>query len=117
LSSQKVVRLSSSFALRGGKNPRNSFAHFQKEDISKLIDEQKAARKAKNKEISSVRMKIKHVIGRVKNFKIVAGKYRNRRKRLLLRFNPVCGIVNFERALGSSFCCNSNDGRALLADF
>jgi len=70
-----------------------------KEDISKLSEEQKAARKATNRKISSVRMKIEHVIGRVKNFKIVAEKYRNRRKRLLLRFNLICGIVNFQRYL------------------
>jgi len=70
-----------------------------KADIAKLSDEQKAARKLKNKAISSVRMKIEHIIGRVKNFKIVAEKYRNRRKRLLLRFNLICAIVNYENSL------------------
>ena len=70
-----------------------------KEDIAKLSEEQQAARKSTNKKISSVRMKIEHVIGRVKTFKIVAEKYRNRRKRLLLRFNLICGIVNFEKRL------------------
>jgi ppGpp synthetase/RelA/SpoT-type nucleotidyltranferase len=69
-----------------------------KEDIAKLSEEQKATRKASNKKISSIRMKIEHVIGRVKVFKIIAEKYRNRRKRLLLRFNLICGIVNFERS-------------------
>ena len=68
-----------------------------KEDIAKLSEEQKATRKATNKKISSVRMKIEHVIGRVKNFKIVAERYRNRLKRLLLRFNLICGIVNYEK--------------------
>ena len=71
-----------------------------KEDIAKLSDEKKATRKAENKAISSVRMKIEHVIGKVKNFKIVAERYRNRLKRLLLRFNLICGIVNFEKRLG-----------------
>jgi len=70
-----------------------------KEDIAKLSEEQKASRKARNKQISSRRMKIEHIIGRVKIFKIVAEKYRNRRKRLLLRFNLICGIVNFEKCL------------------
>jgi len=69
-----------------------------KDDIAKLSDEKKATRKAENKAISSVRMKIEHVIGRVKNFKIVAERYRNRLKRLLLRFNLICGIVNFEKS-------------------
>jgi hypothetical protein len=72
-----------------------------KEDIAKLSEEQRATRKATNKKISSIRMKIEHVIGRVKNFKIVAEKYRNQRKRLLLRFNLICGIVNFENRLVS----------------
>ena len=70
-----------------------------KEDIAKLSDEQKAMRKARNKAISSIRMKIEHVIGRVKVFKIIAERYRNRRKRLGLRFNLICGIVNYENCL------------------
>jgi hypothetical protein len=64
-----------------------------------LSEEQRATRKATNKKISNIRMKIEHVIGRVKNFKIVAEKYRNQRKRLLLRFNLICGIVNFQKLL------------------
>ena len=70
-----------------------------KEDISKLSEEQQAIRKATNKAISSIRMKIEHVIGRVKNFKIVAERYRNRLKRLLLRFNLICAIVNYEKLI------------------
>ena len=68
-----------------------------KADIEKLSDEKKASRKADNKKIASQRMKIEHIIGRVKRFKIVAERYRNQRKRLLLRFNLICGIVNFEK--------------------
>lgn len=70
-----------------------------KEDIAKLSDEESALRKTKNKAISSIRMKIEHVIGRIKNFKIVAERYRNRLKRLLLRFNLICGIVNYEKII------------------
>ena len=70
-----------------------------KEDIAKLSEEKKATRKAENKAISNVRMKIEHIIGLIKNFKIVAERYRNRLKRLLLRFNLICGIVNFEKRL------------------
>jgi len=68
-----------------------------KADIDKLSNEQKATRKADNKKIASRRMKIEHVIGRIKIFKIVAERYRNHLKRLLLRFNLICGILNFER--------------------
>jgi len=71
-----------------------------KADIDKLSDEQKASRKQTNKEIAGVRMKIEHIVGRIKRFKIVAEKYRNRLKRLLLRFNLICGIVNYEKAGG-----------------
>jgi len=74
--------------------------HYRKlscEDISKLSDAEKAVRKARHKEISSIRMNIEqHIIGRVKNFKIVTEKYRNKLKRLLQRFNLICGIVNYE---------------------
>jgi len=80
-----------------------------KEDIAKLSDEQKSVRKETNKKISSIRMKIEHIIGRVKNFKIVAEKYRNQRKRLLLRFNLFCGIVNFENCLIAYFRYYLND--------
>jgi len=67
-----------------------------KEDIAKLSEEQKASRKARNRSISSRRMKIEHVIGRVKVFKIVSEKCRNHRRGLLLRFNLICGIVNYQ---------------------
>jgi len=70
-----------------------------KADINKLTAEQKSTRKESNKAIASVRMKIEHIIGRIKRFKIVAERYRNRLKRLLLRFNLICGIVNFEKSL------------------
>jgi hypothetical protein len=67
-----------------------------KDDIRKL-SEQQIERKTENKRISSIRMKIEHIIGRIKRFKVVAEQYRNRRQRLLERFNLICGIVNFEK--------------------
>jgi len=71
-----------------------------KADIDKLSEEQKLTRKTDNKAIASVRMKIEHIVGRVKRFKIVSEQYRNRLKRLLLRFNLICGIVNYENGMG-----------------
>lgn len=53
-------------------------------------------RKAYNRSISSPRMKIEHIIGRTKRFCIARERYRNRRKRFGLRYNLICGIVNFE---------------------
>jgi hypothetical protein len=52
--------------------------------------------KRKNHEISSERVTNEHVIGFIKRFKIVAERYRNRRKRFGLRFNLIAGICNFE---------------------
>jgi len=78
-----------------------------KADIDKLTDEQKLTRKDDNKAIASVRMKIEHIVGRVKRFRIVSERYRNRLKRLLLRFNLICGIVNYGLGL---FRNGSNDG-------
>ena len=52
--------------------------------------------KMKNRNLSSQRVLNEHVIGKVKRFKIVADKYRNRRKRFGLRFNLIAGIYNYE---------------------
>lgn len=49
-----------------------------------------------NKEISSKRVFVEHAIGKIKIFKIVADKYRNRRKRFGLRFNLIAGIYNYQ---------------------
>jgi len=53
--------------------------------------------KALNREISSERVSNEHAIGFIKRFKILAERYRNRRKRFGLRFNLIAGICNFER--------------------
>lgn len=55
-----------------------------------------SADKQFNQELSSQRVGNEHVIGMIKRFKIVADKYRNRRKRFGLRFNLIAGICNFE---------------------
>jgi hypothetical protein len=52
--------------------------------------------KMHNRELSSKRVLNEHVIGKVKRFKIIADKYRNRRKRFGLRFNLIAGIYNHE---------------------
>lgn len=52
--------------------------------------------KKQNKELSRDRVLNENVIGTVKRFKIVADRYRNRRKRFGLRFNLIAGICNFE---------------------
>ena len=52
--------------------------------------------KKNNRKLSSDRVLNEHVIGSVKRFKIVADRYRNRRKRFGLRFNLIAGICNYE---------------------
>ena len=59
-----------------------------------LTEEQKSA----NRTISSARVFVENIIGRLKRFKIIADKYRNRRSRFGLRFNLIAGIYNFELA-------------------
>jgi len=54
------------------------------------------ADKKQNRELSSQRVSNEHAIGRIKRFKIIADKYRNRRKRFGLRFNLIAGIYNYE---------------------
>ncbi len=49
-----------------------------------------------NQEINQRRIRIEHVFGRLKTFKILAERYRNNSKRLGLRFNLITGIYNLE---------------------
>jgi hypothetical protein len=54
--------------------------------------------KIENKKLSSQRVTNENVIGMLKRFKIIADKYRNRRRRFGLRFNLIAGIYNYELA-------------------
>ena len=51
-----------------------------------------------NQTLSRERVLNENVIGMVKRFKIIADKYRNRRKRFGLRFNLISAIYNMELA-------------------
>ena len=52
--------------------------------------------KKKNHQISSTRVLVENVIRKVKIFKIMSEKYRNRRKRFTLRLNLICALINYE---------------------
>lgn len=54
--------------------------------------------KARNREIARLRMVVEHVICRLKVFRILAGPYRNRRRRLGLRVNLIAAIYNRDGA-------------------
>jgi hypothetical protein len=49
-----------------------------------------------NRRIASERMLNEHVIGALKRFKILADRYRNRRRRFGLRMNLISGIYNLQ---------------------
>ena len=52
--------------------------------------------KQSNRQLARDRVLNENVIGILKRFKIIADKYRNRRKRFGLRFNLIAGIYNWE---------------------
>ena len=58
-----------------------------------LTKEDKLANKVK----ASARITVEHVNAKLKTFKILGEKYRNRRKRFGLRFNLICAFVNSDR--------------------
>jgi len=49
-----------------------------------------------NRELASRRIFVEHVIGKLKVFRILSERYRNRRKRFGLRFNLISAIYNLE---------------------
>lgn len=73
-----------------GRTPR------KKPRKSELTDEQKQA----NRELARRRVVVEHVIRTLKIFRILAERYRNRRKRFSLRFNLIAGLYNYELSLG-----------------
>ncbi|WP_425289782.1 transposase [Spiroplasma endosymbiont of Zeiraphera isertana] len=48
------------------------------------------------KTLSKIRIKIEHVFAKLKRFKILSLKYRNKIRRFALRFNLIAGIYNLE---------------------
>jgi hypothetical protein len=49
-----------------------------------------------NRELASRRIDCEHVIGKLKVFRILMERYRNRRRRVGLRVNLIAAIYNFE---------------------
>ena len=63
--------------------------------------------KADNRELARQRIMAENVIGRLKVFRILSERYRNRRKRFGLRFNLIAAIYNFEFVLNADLCKRS----------
>ncbi len=72
----------------------NSDLPHKKRKLTPLTKEQKK----QNRQLASNRVLSENVNARLKRFKIIADRYRNRRKRFGLRFNLIAGIYNFELA-------------------
>lgn len=54
------------------------------------------AQRAFNRKLSKFRMRIEHVNRRIKRFKILQIRYRNKQRKHLLRVSLICGIYNYE---------------------
>jgi len=70
----------------------NSRTPQKKSKHHPLSIEQKVA----NRELARQRIYVEHVIGKVKVFRILSERYRNRRKRFGLRFNLIASLYNLE---------------------
>jgi uncharacterized protein YifE (UPF0438 family) len=70
----------------------NSLIPIKKSKKKPLTDEEKAF----NRELSSERIFIEYTNAVIKVFRCMSSRYRNRRKRHLLRMSLICGIINFE---------------------
>lgn len=55
--------------------------------------------KNKNRELARVRVVGEHIHRRLKVFRILSERYRNRRKQFALRFNLIAGLYNYELKL------------------
>ncbi len=55
--------------------------------------------KTYTRNISTERVMVEHVIRKLKIFRILQERYRNRRKRFGLRVNLIAGVVNYELAV------------------
>jgi hypothetical protein len=78
-----------------GNIHQNSRIPAKKSKCHPLTQEQKDD----NHQLSSQRIFVEHVIRRLKIFRILSERYRNRRKRFGLRFNLIAAIYNNELLL------------------
>lgn len=76
----------------------NSSIPHKKPRNGKLTIEQKQH----NKEQARLRVRVENVIRRLKVFRILSSRYRNRRRRFGLRINIIAGLYNYELRLPAS---------------
>jgi DDE superfamily endonuclease len=92
----QAIKLKADKGYQGFQNLHpNSQTPYRKPRKQPLSKEHKAA----NRKLASERITIEHVIGKLKVFRILQERYRNRRKRFGLRLNLIAGIYNYELGL------------------
>ena len=96
---ESKVRLNKEIEILGDKGyqgiqkiHQNSQIPHKKKKKEKLSKEQKKA----NRQLSQRRIVIEHIHRRLKIFRILSSRYRNRRRRFGLRLNLIAGIYNYE---------------------
>jgi IS5 family transposase len=71
---------------------KNSRTPFKKSKLHPLTERQKR----RNRNLARKRIVIEHIFRKLKVFRILSERYRNRRKRFALRFNLIAAIYNLE---------------------
>ena len=71
---------------------KNSRTPFKKSKLHPLTERQKR----RNRSLARKRIVIEHIFRKLKVFRILSERYRNRRKRFPLRFNLIAAIYNLE---------------------
>ena len=81
----------------------SGYQGLQKRHINSLIPKRASKKyplskeqKRSNKNINSNRVFIEHTLRKIKIFRIMAERYRNRRKRFGLRLNLIAAIINLQ---------------------
>ncbi len=69
-----------------------SYLPHKKKKDEKLTSKQRRF----NRRFAQIRVKVEHVNRKLKIFRILSERYRNRRKRFGLRFNLMSGLLNYE---------------------
>lgn len=59
-------------------------------------------KKEYNTTLSKLRVKVEHIIGDLKTFKILTDRYRNKPKRYGIKFNIIADIVNLKNGFSAA---------------
>jgi hypothetical protein len=61
-----------------------------------------AEKKPYNTALSRLRVKVEHIIGDLKTFKIFADRYHSKRRHECIKFNMIAGIVNLKNGFSAT---------------